>query len=275
MAHACYVCNFYPVPDGDGVECPHCHRLQYGTRCPNCGQNAPTIIRGMRVYCSACNQPRGPLTSGVPLNVVGQPSRVGSSLSRFVGWSTLLGSLMLAVLLGLLFGVIGGATVGLVAAMVVALVGGGLSYALLRGGRKLQERSDLAQRAVREQAIYALAARRGGVLTASEVATALNLQVGEADAALTALANEAGRVSVEVDANGTVQYVFQPAPPREPPTRVELAGGAEPTGVRVATDEAAAGTAGGTEPESEADRIKAQVDREFAQMQARSQANKR
>ena len=49
MPHACYVCNYEPVPDGEGVECPHCHRLQYATMCPHCGQNAPTIVRGMKV----------------------------------------------------------------------------------------------------------------------------------------------------------------------------------------------------------------------------------
>src|SRR5579884_3506915 len=103
MAHPCYVCTFYPVPDGDGVECPHCHRLQYGNACPFCGQNSPTVIKGLRVVCGACGRERGPLSGGLPMNIAGKPSKVGGFLAGVFGWATVAGSSLLALLAVALF----------------------------------------------------------------------------------------------------------------------------------------------------------------------------
>jgi hypothetical protein len=271
MAHPCYVCNFYPVPDGEGVECPHCHRLQYGTACPHCGQSAPTIIRGLKVYCSACNNVRGPLTSGVPLNVVGKPSQFGSAVTKVAGVGMLAAAFFVTLLLGALGLLIGtGSGVGmffLVLATLVALGGGTAGGLMLLGSKKLKESGEKAQRDAREGAIYALAGKRGGILTAHEVASALNLQLAEADAMLTGMAREGSRVGVEVDGQGVVHYVFHEA--QRQFSAAAHAGGAigadgAPTGVRVEV----------SAPKTEQERIREQVDREFEQMQRLSQAKR-
>ncbi len=269
MAHACYVCTFYPVPDGEGVECPHCHRLQYGNTCPRCGKNAPTLIKGFRVVCSACGAERGPLSSGMPVNIAGQTSRIGGALSRGLGWALLfvcivmlavgsaamLGPLVLKILLG-------------IPALGIGVLAGGFSIAALRGGTKLREHGTNAQKSAREQALLAFATHHGGIVTASEAAAAMNVQHAEADAMLTQMAREGTRVSVEVDAQGVVRYVFRDAP--RPPMPAEIEAGAK-TGVRVAT--------GADQPSSQPaeptrDQIRERVDREFEQMRTIQDAGK-
>lgn len=261
MAHACYVCTFYPVPDGEGVECPHCHRLQYGTTCPRCGRNAPTLVKGFRVVCSACGAERGPLSSGMPANIAGQTSKIGGVLSRGLGWALLFvfilmfavgiaaltGPLLLKILLG-------------IPAIAIALLAGGGSWAALRGGKKLSEQGTAAQRAAREQALLAFAAHHGGVITASEAAAAMNVQLADADAMLTAMAREGSRVSVEIDPHGVVRYVFKDAP--RPPLPPEVA----TTGVRVDASPAAAASGLPNQEERTREEIRDRVDREFEQM---------
>jgi hypothetical protein len=268
MSHACTVCNYEPVPDGDGVECPHCHRLQYGRVCPHCGQNAPTMIRGLKVYCSGCNNVRGPLAGGMPLNIVGQPQKIGSTLTGVAGWALLIVSLLLAAALYGIGAWLFTVTVGLVAAALVGLVGGGAGALLLLGSRKLKSQGNTAVSHAREGAIFALAANRGGMLTATEVATALNIQVAEADAILTGMAREANRVGVEVDGAGVIHYVFN-----EVRVRGAANTSARPAG-NVRVDPTQRGTPGvrvdaGTGAGAGADPVKTQVDREWQQMQER------
>jgi hypothetical protein len=274
MAHACYVCSFYPVPDGEGVACPHCHRSQYGTTCPHCSQNAPPIVRKLSVYCSACNQLRGPLTSGMPLNVVGRPSQVGSTITKVAGVGALAAGLCVAAVLATL-GLAIGSGVGtffLVLAALVALGGGGLGALMLFGSKKLRESGEQAQRSARESAIYALAGNRGGVLTAVEVASALNIQLAEADALLTQMAREGSRVGLEVDAQGVVHYLFREAPrPFSAATHAAGVGAAGPSGVRVEPELSEAPTeARGASEGSERERVREQVDREFERLQRMS-----
>src|SRR5262245_24938801 len=154
MSHACYVCNYEPVPDGDGVECPHCHRLQYGNMCPHCGQNAPTIIRGTKVHCSACNAVRGPLAGGLPLNVVGSGGRVGGAIAGFLGWGTIAATVFAAVVVGLLLSWIGLPTAGLVAGGAIGALGLVIGMALLFGSRSLRRRGSDALAQAREQAVF-------------------------------------------------------------------------------------------------------------------------
>ncbi len=265
MAHACYVCTFYPVPDGEGVECPHCHRLQYGTTCPRCGRAAPTIIRGLRVVCSACGAERGPLSSGMPMNVAGQTSRIGGVLTRGLGWALLfVFAIMLALGIAALTGPFVLKVLLGIPAIAIALLAGGGSFFALRGGKKLATQGAAAMVHAREQALLAFATHHGGVITASEAAAAMNVQVAEADAMLTQMAREGSRVSVEIDAHGVVRYVFRDAPP--PVVSPEMAS----TGVRVdPTGPASAALppeAPGNDEARERDEIRARVDREFEQM---------
>lgn len=64
--------------------------------CPHCKQDAPTIVRGLRAYCTACDAPRSML-SDTPINVAGQPSKVGGGVASVLGWFILLGGLLTAL----------------------------------------------------------------------------------------------------------------------------------------------------------------------------------
>jgi hypothetical protein len=199
------------------------------------------------------------------MNLVGKPSQVGGSVTRFAGWSALAITALTATVLGLLANLLFSATAALVVAAVVALFGGGFALALLRGGRALRDRSETAQRAVRENALYALAARRGGQVSAADAAAALNIQLAEADALLTAMAREGGRVGVEIDANGTVLYVFRGVASAAAVGVPVGAAAGQSTGVRVAPEV----TADDPSAPVDADQIRADVDREFARLQSR------
>jgi hypothetical protein len=265
MAHACNVCSFYPVPDGEGVECSHCHRLQYGNRCPRCGESAPTRVHDFKVFCTACGYERGPLSGGgitVPLEMVGKPSKYGGIASRVLGWivlaiTTLLVGVTTLGALALSSNLLG------VLAVLFALFGGVPGTLLVLGGKKLQQHGTQAERDAREQALAAAAKARGGALTASEAAAVLNIHPAEADALLTAIAKEGTRAHIEIHASGTVRYVFHDAAPVH---MAPTTGTAEsPTGVRVVSGgTAAAHTARPQDPQQAA---REAVEREFAAMQ--------
>ncbi len=177
--------------------------------CPHCGQNAPVVYRGVTAYCAACGQPRLPLT-GSALHLAGQPSRVGSVVARALGWIVLAVGLSFAVGLAaiahFLFpagiaGLVVGAAVG-VPTLVIGML-------LLRGGKHLDRSGASAERTARTQAIFALAAHRGGTLTALDVSRALDISPAAAEAFMQMLAKEDyEKVAVDVDANGTLVYRF-------------------------------------------------------------------
>ncbi len=263
MSHACYVCNFEPVPDGDGAECPHCHRLQYGSVCARCGQPAPTIVRSFRVYCTACGSERGPLAlvDGKPINLIGTTSRLGGKVARWLGWFAIVGGILAALVFGGIgFSLLGaGAFATIIAwlamgAGLAGVIAAGAGTAMVLGGRRLGEHGDKALDHARESAIQALAANRGGLLTATDVSTALNIQHSDADAILTRMAKEGTRVGVEVDAQGVVNYVFK---------EVRALRAANSSGVRVDTASTGDGT---TTPKTPEENAKEKVDREFDQM---------
>ena len=79
---------------------------------------------------------------------------------------------------------------------------------LVFGGRSLKRLGRSKERAVRDQAVFALAANRGGVLTARDVATALGLELSDADALLTDLTKGTDEVTVELDNEGGISYRF-------------------------------------------------------------------
>jgi hypothetical protein len=236
MAHACYVCSFYPVPDGEGVACPHCHRLQYGTRCPKCGQNAPTRVRDFRVYCTACSYERGPLSGGgltMPLEMVGKPSQFGGIASRILGFIALAVTAAIVALTTTAAIAFSSALLGALA-VIVAIFGGIPGFLLVRGGKKLEQQGDRAQHDAREQALVSAAKTRGGFITATDAAGVLNVQVAEADAILTAIAKEGSRAHVEVDSSGVIKYVFhEAAPVHVAATTASTVASSPATGVRV------------------------------------------
>jgi hypothetical protein len=186
--------------------------------CPRCGQNAPVVYRGVIAYCTSCNAPRPPLT-GTSLHLAGQPSRVGGVVAKVVGWIVLGFGLTFALGLGLLFQLImPGTPAPLVAALPTAVIALIVGIAFLRGGTSLGRRGDTAEKNARTQAALALAAHRGGTLSALDVAQALTIPLPEADALLTAIAREDyEHVSVDVDPNGTLVYRFVTASAAQAP----------------------------------------------------------
>lgn len=194
--------------------------------CPHCRQNAPVIYRGVLSYCTACGRPRVPLT-GTALHMAGQPSKVGGSVARAFGWLVLFGGLAFALLIGALFqAIFPAAVVGFVLGGILGVASIALGLLLLRGGSSLRESGVEKERWTRQQALFALAANRGGMLTALDVSQALGLPHGEADAFMTRLAKEdPEHVRLEVDENGTLFYLF----PRHAPAGARVAG----PGVRV------------------------------------------
>lgn len=266
MSHPCQVCNYFPVPDGEGVPCPHCRRMNYTRGCPYCHQDAPTISRGLTVFCSVCGHQRGPLSSGVPMNLAGKGSKVGSVVTTVAGVVVLLVTLFVALVLGGLFTLVAGGTAGLVVSLLTLLLGGGASGMMFYGSRRLGRAGDQAQRAAREKALTALAATRGGALTAVDAAAALQLSVEEADGLLTDMAKAGAGVTVEIDAQGALHYFFgRPRPALAEPAAVSASAPAGPTGVRVEVGPAAA-------QKSPEEAAREQVEAEFAQMRARAAA---
>ena len=163
----------------------------------------------MLAYCAACNQPRTPF-SAKALHITGRPSKLGGSASKLLGYGVLMAGLGTAATLMLLFVLLAptsvmGYAVGVPLAVLSLLVGLALVYA----GRRLHRAGSGAEREAREQALYALATNRGGLLTALDAARALNLNVADVEAILNDLATrDSEHVSLEIDDEGAMFYSF-------------------------------------------------------------------
>lgn len=183
------------------------------TVCPRCRQNAPIVYRGVNAFCTACGQPRFPLANA-SVNMAGQPSKVGGTVARVFGWLSLaFGNAIALGLLGTCGAIVGFNTAApYIIGLPIALVATILGVVLLRGGRDLKQAGENTEKATRGQAIYALANMRGGVLTAVDVAQAINVTPDEADRILTQIAKEQlDHVTVDVDDNGVLFYRFDAA----------------------------------------------------------------
>ena len=177
--------------------------------CPHCRQNAPIVYRGVVAYCTACGKLRAPL-AGPAVNLAGQPSQIGGSVAKILGWLVLGVGVTVAVLLTALFqAILPAGIIGWLLGAVIMLVSLAVGSSLVIGGRRLKNTGTVTEKSTKHRAIYALAAHRGGVLNAVDVSRAAGLSVSEADALLTALAKEeSDSVKLEVDDNGGIYYVF-------------------------------------------------------------------
>ena len=181
--------------------------------CPRCRQNAPLVYRGVNAFCTACGAPRMPLANA-SVNMAGQPSKVGGTITRVVGWIVLvLGTLLATGTFAACSSIVGAAAAApYVIAVPLALFSWVLSYALLKGGKQLEQAGVDTQKATRTQAVFALANTRAGRVTPADLAYALGITPKEADDHLTAMAKESpDHVSIEVDDDGTIYYRFNAA----------------------------------------------------------------
>ena len=160
----------------------------------------------------ACGAPRWPLAS-VPVNVAGRPAKVGGSIAWVLGWVVLAFGLAAALVAGAILQAIFPAGVaGWIVGGVIGVFALTIGLALLISGRKLRDVGVGREREVAVEAIYALAARQGGVVTPEDVGRALRLPVPRADELLTDLAKRGERVRLEVDDSGQLLYfVDRPA----------------------------------------------------------------
>ncbi len=180
-----------------------------------------------------------PLTN-TSVTLAGQPSKVGGTVARVFGWLVLALGWVLALALAGLFLTLAWPWVAALTAGPIALVASLIAYALLRSGRALEKSGGDAEAATKNQAIFALANTRNGVLKAWDVAQMLHVTPKEADDVLTKLAKEyPDHVTVDLDDDGNILYRF-PAihwgglpnmAPNAPHVRVEA-----PPPTRVAAD---------------------------------------
>jgi len=143
------------------------------------------------------------------VTLAGQPSKFGGTVARVFGWLVLAGGWAFAAALAGLIVILGGGWAAAVVGGPIALVAAIVAYALLRGGRELKKSGDDTESATRNQAIFALANTRNGVLKAWDLAQMLHVTPKEADDVLTKLAKEhPDHVTVDVDDDGNILYRF-------------------------------------------------------------------
>lgn len=212
-----------PVPEG-ATRCPGCGRV-FGeqNRCPHCNAVAAVIARGGRTVCAACGKPRaGDVVLG-PTAELRPETRAMIRRARARGQRALgVASITSGVLAALLVAALVSGGTGVMLAVLVALLGGALGALSIRAGARglAAAQRDVAREL--ERRVLDLAAKEGGELTATHTATALGVSVEDADAALTALVGDGSRVSVEVDDDGVLSYVFRELVPRPSRARVEI-----------------------------------------------------
>ena len=173
--------------------------------------------------CAACGarRERGPgqVVLEVPTLLPSRP-RPGAALGT-LGF----GALFVGVTAGiLLWAVVPGVAGAALAA--VAGVGGLVGLVAARRGAAAERKVRVEQELrVRENGILDLAEKEGGDLTATAVARAFGISIQEADDALTGMADGA-RVSVELDPDGVIHYVFRELAPSRLPPRIRVSDGA-------------------------------------------------
>ncbi|MEP7125563.1 MAG: hypothetical protein ABJE95_31820 [Byssovorax sp.] len=200
--------------------------------CPSCRQDAPTIVRGVRAYCTSCGAPR-PLLGSSAVNVAGKPMKVGGTAASVFGWIVLFLGSMFSIAMGAFFNMLwslgspaAASTVGLFVGGFFGVITLVVSLSLLLGGRKMQKTGVDDRRKVLEQGIFALAGKQRGSVTPRDVARQLAITDEEADALLTDLAKKPdGRVSLDVDDDGTLRYTV---PELLPPVRIDPSAGKSP-----------------------------------------------
>lgn len=142
---------------------------------------------------------------------------IGGTVASVAGWVVLgIGlflSFTVAWVLGLIFSLSAGLAFGVPLLLLTLIV----SLAMLFGGKKLSKSGAKTQSQARFEAIYALAANRGGAVTAIDCARSLAIGEAEAERVLTAMTKEfSDYVTLEVDDDGKLFYkltgVGQPAP---------------------------------------------------------------
>jgi hypothetical protein len=175
--------------------------------CPNCRQSAPIVYRGTLAYCTACGAPRPPF-SAKSVNLAGQPSKIGGSVAKVVGWLILaFGSLIGLTTIWIFQLLFPAAAVGWALGVPILLISLIAGLLVLFGGKKLKDSGVSAERAAKFEAIYSMALNRNGLVTAMDVGRTLGMPSEQADDLLTQMTKAYPEyVSIEVDDAGNLFY---------------------------------------------------------------------
>lgn len=181
--------------------------------CPQCGQSAPIVLRGVDAFCTVCGGRRTPWASK-SLNLTGKPAQVGGLAARLFGWGAMVIGLFVALFLGLVVQALSvliwpaswlGWAVGIpiaLASLIAGLVG-------ILGGRQLGKMGEASLKKAQLETLHGLASHRGGVVRPADAARALGVSEEVADAMLTELAKQPSEnVGIDVDDDGQVTYLF-------------------------------------------------------------------
>jgi hypothetical protein len=145
------------------------------------------------------------------VSLAGQPSRVGGLVLTLAGVSTLvLGLALSAGVWFLLQSLMPTHSFGW--AFAIPMIAASLlaGVLMLLGGRRLRSSGTARQQEVLLEAVKAMVAHRRGPISASDVASSLQLPEEQVDQLLTRLAREqATAVTLDVDARGQVVYDFE------------------------------------------------------------------
>jgi hypothetical protein len=135
---------------------------------------------------------------------------VGGQLARVIGWGVLAMGLVAGILVALFASwVFPGTPAPWIAFCAFAVLASVVGLPLVFGGKRLDRSGQQAETGTRMQALFALAANRGGALRAHEAGAALGLGVDETDALLTRMAKERpDDVTLDVTDAGEVIYGF-------------------------------------------------------------------
>ena len=135
---------------------------------------------------------------------------LGGALGKVLGYAIMIAGLFAAAAVVLLVYLIAPASaVGYVIGVPLAIISLLVGLAMLYGSHRLHRAGSEAEREARQQALYALAANRGGLLTPVDAARSLGLSVSDVDAVLSEWAKrDPDHVSLEVDEEGELFYLF-------------------------------------------------------------------
>ncbi|MGZ3449716.1 MAG: hypothetical protein ACXVEF_08960 [Polyangiales bacterium] len=165
------------------------------------------MYRGTLAYCTACGAPRPPF-SAKSVNLAGQPSKIGGSVAKAVGWMILaFGSLIGLTTIWILQLIFPTVAIGWALGVPIVVISLIVGLLTLFGGKKLKDSGVEAERTAKFEAIYAMALTRNGLVTAVDVGRTLGMPVQQADDLLTQMTKAFPEyVSIEVDDAGNLFY---------------------------------------------------------------------
>lgn len=176
--------------------------------CPNCGKDAPVTLRGVTAYCVACDHPR-PVLGRKVVGRSGKAAKYTGTAAKIASAATLGVGTIIALFFILLFQVALWPTgwLGWAIGIPIGLMTMLISAVLFFGGNALSKSGDKTIDRTHRKAVRALALRHTGGITADQTADALDMELDDADALLTRMAQDPNeRIDIDIRHDGTLVY---------------------------------------------------------------------